>query len=252
MRTMTDRRWAAIMLTALLATACSGEKRANPVAEAPLGPAPVATPVISPAPVLSPDAPIPPETLATVDSALAAAKAFNAKIPADLAAIAAAERKIRGQGAKALDAARRGDAAAFKATRGGAEASRKTLNEGLAALGPTVIEQQAAVTTALMLCSGTPLPDPATATGATPSAPLPSRPVATPPPAVVSVGAPGAPAPATTGLAAHAGCVALPAEAELMTRNIAALTARYQAAEVVYRQEQAGLEEAAAIVALGR
>ena len=46
------------------------------------------------------------------------------------------------------------------------------------------------------------------------------------------------------------GCVALAAEQTLMTTNIEALTARYQAADAAYAAERAKLEEAAASLAL--
>ncbi|MEW5685493.1 MAG: hypothetical protein AB1942_11290 [Pseudomonadota bacterium] len=57
---------------------------------------------------------------------------------------------------------------------------------------------------------------------------------------------------ATPEMAAYAACVALPTEQTTLTGNLDAVTQRFEAAEGVWRQERAKLDEAAATVALGR
>jgi hypothetical protein len=246
MRTMTDRRPPRIALAAamLLLASCSGEKRSEKVATAPVGPPPAATPATSLTPATPPEAPIPPETLAAVDAALAEAKAFNTKALADLAGIEKAERRIHDQAGRALDAARRGDGARVAASRADAEAAHKGLVDGLAAFRTAAAGQQTAIEAAVALCAP-PVTDPLAPGVAT----LPPKPVVTTP-APATPGAP--PAPEATGLAAYAGCVALPAEQALLAQNIEAVASRYQAAEAAYRQDRAKLEEAAATMALGR
>jgi len=243
MRTITHGRQPMIVagLAAMLLASCSGEKRADQVAVAPVGPPPVTTPAVPPTPATPPAPAASPETLAAIDGALATAKAFNAKAAADLAGIQKAERRIHDQAGRALEAARRGDGAQVAAARTDAEAAHTSLADGLAAFRTTAAVQQAEVETALALC-GTAVADPLAA-GAT----LPPKPVvATPAPAT-----PGAP-PAATDLAAYPGCLALPAERALLAKNIEAVANRYQAAEAAYRQDRAKLEEAAATMALGR
>uniref|UniRef100_UPI0025F46CC0 hypothetical protein n=1 Tax=Phenylobacterium sp. TaxID=1871053 RepID=UPI0025F46CC0 len=74
-----------------------------------------------------------------------------------------------------------------------------------------------------------------------------------PPPPPVTTPLPGAPAGAATASpAAYEGCVGLATEQVLLAQNIDAVSARYQAAEVSYREDRPKLEEAAATVALGR
>lgn len=238
MRTLTGGPWPAIVLSAALLTACSGEKRET-VAQAPTPPPPAATPATELAPALPPEAPIPPETLAAIDATLAAAKAFNAKSLADLAGIEKAERRVRDQATRALDAARRGETARVAAAKADAESTHKALADRLAVFRATAADQQTALASALALC-GLTTTDPLTPAAAPPVA-KPPTPGATP--------TPTAPA---TGIAAYAGCLALPAEQALMTQNIAAVAARYEAAEVSYRQDRPKLEEAAATLALGR
>jgi len=246
MRTMTDRRRPAIALvaTAMLLAACSGEKRSDKVATAPAAPPPVATPATPLAPAAPLPPPVPPETLAAVDAALAGVKAFNAKALTDLAAIEKAERRIRDQAARALEAARRGDGARVAAARADAEAAHKGLVDGLAAFRTAASGQQAAMEAAVALC-GPPAADPLA-----PTATLPPKPVVTTPAPATPGSAPVAPD--ATGLAAYAGCLALPAEQALLAQNIEAVAARHQAAETAYRQDRAKLEEAAATMALGR
>lgn len=249
MRTMTDRRQPTMALAAamLLLASCSGEKRSDKVASAPVGPPPVATPATPLAPATPAAPPVPPETLAIIDTTLAAAKAFNAKALADLAGIEKAERRIHDQAGRALDAARRGDGARVTAARTDAEAAHKGLADGLAAFRTAAAAQQAEVATAMALCAP-PAADPL-APGA-PTTTLPPKPVVTTP-APATPGAAPTPTEAT-GLAAYAGCLALPAEQALLAQNIEAVAARYQAAETAYRPERAKLEEAAATMALGR
>jgi len=240
MRTMTDGRWPGVLLgaaAALLLASCSREKSA-PVAAAPeTAPAPVAVA----APGLPPAPPTRPEGADAVDAALAAAKAFNAKALTDLAGIERAEKRVRDQATRALEAARRGDAARVTAARADAEAAHKGLADGLTAFRTAATEQQTAVAAALALCA------PAAAAPGTPG----GAPVPPPPP--VTTPTPGAPATAAPmGLAAYEGCAALVAEQVLLAQNIEAVAGRYQAAETAYRQDRPKLEEAAATVALGR
>lgn len=251
MRTMTDRRRPMIvagLAAAALLASCSGEKRSDQVASAPVGPPPVATPAAPLTPALPPAPAAPPETLAAIDAAVATAKAFNAKAAADLAAIDKAQRRIHDQAGQALDAARRGDGARVAAARTDAEVAHTSLADGLAAFRTTAAVQQAEVETALALCGTA-----AAAAAAGPLAPgatLPPKPVVTTP-APSTPGAPPA-TPAAAGLEAYPGCLALPAERALLAKNIEALANRYQAAEAAYRPDRAKLEEAAATMALGR
>jgi len=246
MRTMTDRRQPAIVLvaTAMLLASCSGEKRSDKAATAPVGPPPVATPATPLAPTTPALPAIPPETLAAIDAALAGAKAFNSKALTDLAGIEKTERRIRDQATRALDAARRGDGARVAASRVDAEAAHKSLVDGLAAFRMAAAEQRAAVEAAMVLCAP-PVADPLA-----PGATLPPKPVVTTP-TPTTPGATSA-TPDATGLAAHPGCLALPAEQALLAQNIEAVASRHQAAEAAYRQDRAKLEEAAATMALGR
>lgn len=243
MRTLTGGPWPALLLTAVMLSACSGEKRET-VAQAPMAPPPAATPAVDLASALPPEAPIPPETLATIDTTLAALKAFNTKSLADLAHIEKMESRIRDQAARALDAARRGDTSRVNAARADAEAAHKSLADGLAAFRTMAVDQQTALSTAMALC-GLPTSDPLPPATSTPAAksPVLKAPAAPPAPAAV--------APAS-GLATYPGCLALPAKEMLLTQDVAAVAARYEAAEVSYRQERPKLEEAAATLALGR
>lgn len=244
MRTMIDRRWPgmAVGLTALLLASCSGDKRSDSVAVAPVGPAPVATPVAP----LTPSRPVGSDA---VDAAVTAAQAFNAKALTDLAAVETAEKRVRDQATRALDAARRGDAARVTAARTAAEAAHKSLVDGLAAFQTAASEQQVALDLAATMC-GLPVMAPAPVAGAA----TPAVPAAKPAKPVAPVVAPPAPIPGvdTAALAAYPGCLALPAEQALLAQNIAAVTGRYEAAETAYRVERPKLEEAAATMALGR
>lgn len=238
MRTMTDGRWPGALLgatAALLLASCSGEKTELARAAPETSPAPVAA---SGLPASPPGRPVGADA---VDAALAGAKAFNAKALTDLAAIEAAEKRVRDQAARALEAARRGDAARVTAARTEANAAHNSLTEGLAAFRTAAAEQQTAVAAAIALCApGMPAP------GSTASP-------AIPPPPPVTTPMPGAPATAApAGLAAYGGCTALAAEQALLAQNIEAVASRYQAAETAYRQDSPKLEEAAATVALGR
>ena len=57
---------------------------------------------------------------------------------------------------------------------------------------------------------------------------------------------------ATPQMTSYAACVILPTEQATLTANVEAVTKRFDAAEAVWRQERAKLEEVAATVALGR
>ncbi len=244
MRIMTDGRRPRIALGAagaLLLAACSGETTPPAKAAPEAAPAPVA---VAP-PISLPAAPVRPEGADAIDAALAAAQAFNAKALTDLAAIERAEKRIRDQAGRALEAARRGDAGRVTAARNDAEAAHRGLADSLAAFRTAAAEQQAAVTAALALCGPV-----APAPGAT-AGPM------TPPPPPAKTPLPGAPAtgpagPALTDPTAYQGCAALTAEQALLIQNIEAVGARYQAAEASYRQDRPRLEEAAATVALGK
>lgn len=180
----------------------------------PVRTAPVKAPVAAaPAPGVV-AAPVRPEGADAVDAAVAGVQAFNAQAVADLTAIETAETRFRDMARRALEAARRSDWTRAIAARTEAEAAREGLVEGLAKLQATAAEQATAVDAALALCA----PGPAGA----------------------------------GGLAAYAGCVALPAEKALLDQNVAALTARYAAADAAYRQDKGPLEEAAVTIALNR
>ncbi|TAJ69339.1 MAG: hypothetical protein EPO51_23395 [Phenylobacterium sp.] len=241
MGTMTDGRWPGIALALLLAS-CSGEKRSETTAVAPVGPAPAATPV-------APLAPTKPVGSDAVDAALTAAKDFNAKALTDLAGVESAEKRVRDQANRALEAARRGDGARVTAARTAAEAAHKSLVDGQAAFQTAAAEQQVALDMAATMC-GLPVATPAPAPGApAPGAPAPAKPAT---PAATPAPAPAIAGVDTAALAAYEGCLALPAEQALLAQNVAAVTGRYQAAEAAYRLERPKLEEAAATMALGR
>lgn len=208
-------RMVGVGLALMLLSACSRDP--EPVRTAPET-APVAaapTPGAAPARPAGADA---------VDAAVAGVQAFNAQALADLAAIETAETRFRDMARRALEAARRSDWTRATAARSEAEAARKGLVEGLAKLQTTAAEQTAAVDAALALCA---------------------------PPAIGST-APLPPVAGAEGLAAYAGCAALPAEKAQLDQNVAALTARYAAAETAYGRDRAPLEEAAVTIALNR
>lgn len=228
------------LTAAIVLAGCSGEKRGATTAQAPAAPPPAATP-IAPLTPPAPATPVRPEGADAIDAALAAAKAFNAKALTDLAAIEKAEKRVRDQASRALDSARRGEAARVAAARNDAEAAHRSLADGLSTFRTAAAEQQAAVATALALC-----PPPAAAPGVPTGATLPPPPpVTTPVPGTSSTSPPGV-APV------YEGCTALIAEQALLAQNIEAVGARYQAAEASYRQDRPRLEEAAATVALGK
>jgi len=242
MRAMTGRSAAVAGLAALMLASCSGEQRPAKTAQAPVAPPPVATPVAPLAPAL-PAEPVKPAGADAIDAALAAAKAFNARALGDLAAIEKAEKRVRDQASRAIDAARRGDTAKVTAARNDAEAAHRGLADSLSAFRTAAAEQQAAVTAALALCA-----PPTAAPGSVAGAPVPPPPpVTTPTPGAPATAAPGAAAPAV-----YEGCTGLVAEQALLAQNIDAVGARYQAAEASYRQDRPRLEEAAATVALGK
>ena len=224
----------------LLLAACSGQKEEAAEVAPEKAPAPVA--VAAPPAPLAAATPVRPEGADAIDTALTDAKAFNAKALTELAAIEKAEKRIRSQAVRALDAARRGDAGQVTTARSDAEGAHRGLADGLSSFRTQAATQQAAVTAALALC-GPPAPAPGAVAG----------PVTPPPPPVTTPlpGAPGTAAP-MIGAGPYAGCAALTAEQVLLTQNIDAVSSRYQAAEAAYRQDRPRLEEAAATVALSK
>lgn len=210
-------RMVGVGLALMLLSACSRDPEPVRTApeKAPVAAAPTPGVVAAPARPAGADA---------VDAAVAGVQAFNAQALADLAAIETAETRFRDMARRALEAARRSDWTRATAARSEAEAARKGLVEGLAKLQTTAAEQTAAVDAALALCA---------------------------PPAIGST-APLPPVAGAEGLAAYAGCAALPAEKAQLDQNVAALTARYAAAETAYGRDRAPLEEAAVTIALNR
>lgn len=205
----------AVIGLALLAAACEG--KGADVASMPDAATKAAAPAVAVAPAAPADAP-PPEGAEPIDTALAAAKAFNEAVAPALTAVGEQEAKIRAAAARALAAARGAESAGegqrtgltarVSAARREADAARKSLLDGQAKWKAEGETQAAVVQAAVEACH------------------------------------------ADEVLAAYAGCVALAAEQTLMTSNIEALTARYQAADAAYAAERAKLEEAAASLAL--
>lgn len=213
-------RMVGVGLALMLLSACSRDPEPVRTApeKAPVAAAPTPGVVAAPARPTGADA---------VDAAVAGVQAFNAQALADLAAIETAETRFRDMARRALEAARRSDWTRATAARSEAVAARKGLVEGLAKLQTTAAEQTAAVDAALALCAPPEIGSTATL------APLP-------------------PVAGAEGLAAYAGCAALPAEKAQLDQNVAALTARYAAAETAYGRDRAPLEEAAVTIALNR
>lgn len=204
----------AVVGLALLLTACEAKKA--DVAAMPDAPPKAA---VGPAAAAAlPAEALPPEGAEPVDAALAAAKAFNEAAPAELAAIAGQEAKIRAAATRAVTAARGAEAAGegprrgltdrVSAARREADAARKALTDSQAKWTADGEAQTAAVQTAVDACA------------------------------------------ASEALAAYAGCVALTTEQALLATNLEALSARYRAADAAYAQERVKLEEAAAALAL--
>jgi hypothetical protein len=239
---MRMRRAGTFGLALLVLAACSGEK--EPTGSEPAGPPAV---TVGPAPLATtaPAAAVRPEGADAVDATLAEAKAFNAKALEDLAGIERAEARIRELAGRALEAARQGQAGRVASARAEANKARDGLVAGFAAFQTASAAQVAAVDAAVAACGGTtPAPAPAVA----PKGPAPKAPG----PAAPKLPAPAAPQAAGPGLATYEGCVGLTPEQGLLTQNIAALTARYEAAEAAWRQDRARLDEASATMALGR
>ena len=152
-----------------------------------------------------------------VDQALAAAQQFNTRAAAELAGIARSEARIR---ALATKVASPGGAAI-------AETQRRNLSANVQAARVEVEALHDALTAgsaAFRLASAAGAQQLKTAI---------------------------AQCAASAELAADAGCTALSAQQASMAQTTASLGRRYEAAEAVYRQERARLEEASAIIALG-
>lgn len=201
---------------ALGLAACSGERKpveATTTATLP----PPGAPATSLPPVLP--TPARPEGADAVDAALAAAQAFNAKVPEDLAAIDTAQARIRALAAQATttagrieaapDAQRAGLITRARAARAEAEALRKGQADAAAAIVAPATTPPA-WDGALALCAATP------------------------------------------ELGAYEGCANLKTEHDLLTQNLAALTARHQAAEAAWRDDQVKLTEAMVTIGLAR
>lgn len=204
----------AVIGLALLAAACEG-KRAD-VASMPDA-ATKAAPTVAVAPAAPADAP-PPEGAEPVDAALASAKAFNEAAAPALTAVGEQEAKIRAAAARALAAAR------------GAESAGEGQRTGLTARVSAARREADAARKVLLDGQAKWRADGEIQTAAIQAAVEACN--------------------ADEVLAAYAGCVALATEQTLMTTNIEALAARYQAADAAYAAERAKLEEAAASVAL--
>lgn len=196
--------------------ACSNEPAGDVKAAAPE--AKVKATAAAPAPP-PPSPALPPEAQA-VETALADVQAFNAGAAAELAGIAAAEERVRRQAARALDLAGRAGAAA--------DAERRRLSSQVAAARAEAERARAETAAGLSAFQAASAERTAQLNGALEQCA-------------------GLPA-----LAGFEACATLTAEQPVLVQNIAALTERYQAAETVWRQERAKLDEASATMALGR
>ena len=222
MRTTSPAIWIAIGLSGLAAAGCEPRgRRADPppavtVKAQPVAPAPGAlTPGVA-APLTS-DPLARPVGSEAVDQALAAAQQFNTNAAAELAGIAKSEARIR---ALAARIASPGSSAIAETQRRNLSTNAQAARVEVEALHDAL----AAGAAAFRLAS---------AAGAQ------------------QLAAAVAQCAADVELAAYAGCTALSAQQAPMAQTTASLGRRYEAAEAVYRQERARLEEASAIIALG-
>ena len=133
----------------LLATGCSEREPAKTPA-----PPPASAPVSQAAP--TPGTPLPPAIVEPVDTALAAVRAFNAGVEAQLAAIGASEAQYAPSARRALEAARRSDVAAAKPLLDQANAARRANEEGQAALEAATLELTAKLEAATTACAAGP------------------------------------------------------------------------------------------------
>ncbi len=222
MRTTSPAIWIALGLSGLAAAGCEPRGRqadpelavtvkAEPVVAAPGARAPGVA-----APLTS-DPPAPPIGSEAVDQALAAAQQFNTNAAAELAGIARSEARIRALAAKVASP---GGGAIVETQRRNLSANVQAARVEVEALHDAL----AAGSAAFRLGS---------AAGAQ------------------QLAAAVAQCAASVELAAYAGCTALSAQQAPMAQTTASLGRRYEAAEAVYRQERARLEEASAIIALG-
>lgn len=208
-------RAGAVGISLLLLAACQGKGDEDTMHAADGGPAKVsAAQLPSAAPT---DAPAPPGA-GGVDTALAAARAYNERAAKELVAIDRYDAQIRAAATRAIEASRGVDGVTeaqrqplisrVSAARRDAEQARNQVVDGQARLRKDIDEQVTALEAMIETCSN------------------------------------------DERLQAYAGCVALDAEHETLLKNIDALTARYSAADVAYGAERAKLEEASAAVAL--
>ena len=213
----TTATWIALGLMGLAVAACQPKPAAD--APAPAAPTTAAAPV-APAPAALPAATqMAPEMVLAVTQALGASQAFNAKSAEDLAAATKSERRVRELAGQATEAAGRsasttGNERLKLAQR--VAAARTDAEAAHAELAPRLAAFRAAAQTQ---------------TDAVAAAQLQCA--------------------ATPELAASELCVKLLAEQTALTQTVAALTARFAAAEAAYQKDRPRLEEASAIMALG-
>lgn len=203
-----------LMRAGLLAAALALAGCSDPPAEEQAAvPAPV--PAIPPAaPVVPEPAPAPSPEAQAVAQALADVQAFNAATAEELAGIGRAEQQIGRAADRALELANRPGAAGASRQIAAARGEAERARAGLTT-GLAAFQAASAERTAQL------------------DAALEQ-------------------CEGVEGLAASEPCVLLTAEQPLLTQNIAALAERYQAADAVWRRERAKLDEASAVIALGR
>lgn len=217
MRKRSWMRTEALAAGLLLALGACSEEPAEEEAAAVAAPIPATPPA---APALPEPASAPPPEAAAVETALADVRAFNAAAAAELAKIAQAEQRIRREAARALEAAGRAG--------GAAEGERRRLAGQVAAARAEAERARASLTAGLTAFQAASTERTAQLNGALEQCA-------------------GMPA-----LAGFGPCAALTAEQPVLAQNVAALSERYQAVETAWRQERARLDEASAMMALGR
>ena len=214
----TTATWIALGLMSLAVAACQPKPAAD--APAPAAPAVAAAPIaLAPPAALPAVTELPPETVLAVTQALAAAQAFDARSAEDTAAATKAERRIRELAGQATEAAGR------SASASGNE--RLKLAQRVAAARTEAEAAHAELAPRLAAFRATAQVQ----TDALAAAQLPCA---------------GDPAFAASEL-----CVKLLAEQAAVSQTVAALTARFAAAEAAYQKDRPRLEEASAIMALG-